>query len=119
AMNRAPLLALLFSLLSPPAVLAAEKDGTLDIYWIDSEGGGSTLIVTPTGESVLIDSGNPGLRDSRRIHRVATEVAKLRRIDHLLVTHFHIDHFGGAAELADLMGIVNVYDKGIPEKNPD
>ncbi|HEY6169015.1 MAG TPA: MBL fold metallo-hydrolase [Verrucomicrobiae bacterium] len=118
-MNRALLLALLLSLLPLPATLAGEKDGTLDIYWIDSEGGGSTLIVTPTGESALIDSGNPGLRDSRRILRVAKEVAGLKRIDHLLVTHFHIDHFGGAAELADLIGIVNVYDKGIPEKNPD
>ncbi|HEY0551998.1 MAG TPA: hypothetical protein VGF13_20520, partial [Verrucomicrobiae bacterium] len=63
---------------------AAEK--TLDIYWIDSEGGGSTLIVTPAGESVLIDSGNPGGRDAGRIHKTATEVAGLTRIDHYINT---------------------------------
>src|SRR5256885_15251550 len=98
---------------------AGKAEKTLDIYWIDSEGGGSTLIVTPTGESVLIDSGNPGGRDSGRIHKVATEVAKLRRIDHLITTHFHLDHFGGAAELSQLIPLGTIYDNGIPEHNPD
>ena len=82
------------------AFSAGAADRTLDIYWIDSEGGGSTLIVTPTGESVLIDAGNPGGRDAGRIHKVATEIAGLKRIDHFVTPHFHIDHFGGAAELA-------------------
>ncbi len=45
---------------------AGEKDGRLDIYWVDVEGGAATLIVTPAGESVLIDSGNPGYRDPKR-----------------------------------------------------
>lgn len=98
---------------------AGVADKTLDFYWIDSEGGGSTLIVTPAGESVLIDSGNPGGRDSGRIHKVVTEVAGLKQVDHLVTTHFHIDHFGGAAELARLVPIANVWDKGIPETNPD
>jgi competence protein ComEC len=92
---------------------------TLDVYWIDSEGGGSTLIVTPARESILIDTGNPGGRDSRRIHQVATTVAGISNIDHMVITHFHIDHFGGAAELAALMPIGQVYDHGIPEGNPD
>src|SRR6186997_392529 len=82
---------------------AGSNDGKLDIYWVDAEGGGATLIVTPTGESVLIDSGNPGGRDAGRIHKTATEVAGLKKIDHYVTTHFHIDHFGGAAELAALM----------------
>src|SRR5438067_13305348 len=98
---------------------AGQADKTLDLYWIDSEGGGSTLIVTPAGESVLIDSGNPGGRDSRRIHHVAAEVAGLRKIDYLVTTHFHTDHFGGAAELSKLMTVRAVYDNGIPEHNPD
>ncbi len=98
---------------------AGLADGSLDIYWVDSEGGGSTLIVTPAGESVLIDSGNPGGRDSARIHQLATKVAGLKRIDHYLSTHFHIDHFGGAAEVAQLMPIGTVYDNGIPPQNPD
>ena len=49
------------------AARAGQKDKTLDVYWIDSEGGGSTLIVTPNDESVLIDTGNPGGRDPGRI----------------------------------------------------
>lgn len=100
-------------------VFAGAADRTLDFYWIDSQGGGSTLIVTPGDESVLIDSGNPGGRDSARIHRVATEVAGLRQIDHLIVTHLHLDHFGGAAELAGLMPIRRVYDNGVPDRDPD
>jgi competence protein ComEC len=111
-------LSLLFACAALP-VFAGATDGTLDLYWIDSEGGGSTLIVTPAGESVLIDSGNPGGRDSGRIHKVATEAAKLTRIDHYITTHFHVDHFGGAAEQAALMPIVNVWDNGIPDADPD
>ena len=98
---------------------AGPQDKTLDIYWIDSEGGGSTLIVTPAGESILFDSGNAGVRDPGRIHRTAATVAGLRRIDHLVTTHLHTDHFGGAAELSRLMPIVNVYDNGVPEQSPD
>ena len=92
---------------------------TLDIYWIDSEGGGSTLIKTPAGESILIDSGNPGGRDSGRIFKVASEEAGLKQIDFLIVTHFHLDHFGGAAELSQKLPIKTIYDNGIPEQNPD
>ena len=103
----------------PHEASAGVEDGRLDIYWIDAEGGGATLIVTPAGESVLIDSGNPFERDPGRIHRVATERAKLKRIDHLVTTHFHVDHFGGAAELSALIPIGQVYDNGIPESNPD
>lgn len=110
-----PLLAALLAFALP----AAARDKTLDIYWIDSEGGGSTLMVTPAGESVLVDTGNPGGRDPQRIHRVATEMAGLKSIDHVVITHFHGDHFGGLAELATLMPIGAVYDKGVPEGSPD
>ncbi len=99
------------SLLQLPA-LAGQSDHRLDIYWIDSEGGGSTLIVTPTDESILIDTGNPGTRDSDRIVNVASKVAGLKKIDHLICTHYHIDHFGGASRLATLIPIGNVYDNG-------
>src|SRR6185295_11757048 len=105
--------------LLPVCARAGKADKTLDIYWIDVEGGGGTLIVTPEDESILIDTGNPGGRDSGRIHKVAKEVAGLKKIDHLVLTHFHIDHFGGAAELAQLMPIGTVHDKGIPETDPD
>ena len=98
---------------------AAPADKTLDIYWVDVEGGGGTLIVTPAGESVLIDSGNPGPRDAGRIHKAATEAAGLKRIDHYITTHFHVDHFGGASQLATLMPVGQVYDNGIPDADPD
>jgi glyoxylase-like metal-dependent hydrolase (beta-lactamase superfamily II) len=75
------------------AAESAKAERSLEIYWIDSEGGGSTLIVTPAGESVLIDSGNPGGRDSGRIV-AAAKAAGLTRIDHLIVTHLHVDHVG-------------------------
>ncbi|MHC4996333.1 MAG: ComEC/Rec2 family competence protein [Planctomycetota bacterium] len=92
--------------------------GTLDVYWVDVEGGAATLIVTPAGESVLIDTGNPGQRDAGRIHRVATEVAGLKQIDFLITTHYDRDHFGGAADLAKLMPIRHVYDNGPMSEGP-
>lgn len=98
---------------------ADEKTGTFDVYWVDVEGGGGTLMVTPAGESILIDAGMPGERDPGRIHKVATEVAGLKQIDHLITTHFHIDHFGGAAEVSQKMPVINVWDNGVPERNPD
>lgn len=101
------------------ASLAQAKDKTMDLYWIDSEGGGSTLMVTPEGESILVDTGNPGGRDAARIKQVATEVAGLKRIDHVIITHFHSDHFGGLSELAELMPVGTLYDKGVPEGSPD
>lgn len=115
----AALAAVVTSLSLSLSISAGPADGRLDIYWVDSMGGGSTLIVTPGGESVLIDSGNPGGRDATRIHRVATEVAGLRQIDHLIVTHWHTDHYGGAAELAALLPIQRTYDTGIPDRDPD
>jgi beta-lactamase superfamily II metal-dependent hydrolase len=106
-------------LLAGQSVQAGLEDQTLDIYWVDAEGGGATLIVTPQGESILIDSGNPGVRDPGRIHHAATTVARLKRIDHLIITHFHIDHFGGAAELAALLPIGTVWSNAVPEDSPD
>jgi beta-lactamase superfamily II metal-dependent hydrolase len=99
-------------------VLTRAQERSLDLYWIDVEGGAATLIVTPAGESILIDTGMPGQRDPGRIFKAAKE-AGLKQIDHLITTHFHIDHFGGAADLSALIPLVTVYDSGVPEKNPD
>src|SRR5215510_8459834 len=73
----------------------------LDIYVVDVEGGNATLIVSPQGESLLIDTGNAGaaVRDAERIMAAAND-AKLQHIDHLITTHWHGDHYGGMAELA-------------------
>ena len=110
---------LLAAVLMVCAMAPARGQGrSLEVYWIDVEGGAATLIVTPAGESVLIDTGYPDDRGAPRIHKVATEAAGLRRIDHLIVTHFHIDHFGGAVPLSKLMPIERVYDNGEPAPPP-
>ncbi len=96
----------------PHTAMAGSADGRLDIFWVDVEGGAATLIVTPQGESVLVDTGNPGRRDPQRIFDVAVKVAGLRKIDYLVTTHYHRDHFGGAATLAALLPIGVVYDNG-------
>jgi competence protein ComEC len=94
-------------------LLAGAGERGLDIYWIDVEGGAATLIVTPAGESVLVDAGNPGARDAGRIHEIARKTAGLERIDHVIVTHYHVDHFGGVAELAELMPLGTLWENGI------
>ncbi len=99
-------------------VHAGQKDRALDVYWIDSEGGGSTLIVTPNDESVLIDTGNPGGRDPARIV-AAVRAAGLTRLDYVLLTHFHVDHFGGGAEVAQQIPIGTIFQRAIPERDPD
>jgi beta-lactamase superfamily II metal-dependent hydrolase len=87
---------------------------TLDIYFIDVEGGAATLIVTPLGESILVDSGFPGDRDAGRIARVARDVAHLTAIDHYITTHWHRDHVGGIAKLVELIPVKRYYDHGLP-----
>lgn len=103
----------LFAALAAPASAAPPKG--LSIYFIDTEGGAATLIVTPAGESVLIDCGFPGARDAERIFKTAKE-AGLTAIDNLVITHWHIDHYGGVARLSDLMPVRKFYDHGIPDK---
>lgn len=98
---------------------ARGSDGQLRIYWIDTEGGAATLLVTPAGESILIDTGNPGFRDPERIAKLATREAGLKRIDHLIITHFHRDHFGGASTLSTMLPIGQVHDNGKFEGMPD
>ncbi len=98
------------------AARSADAKRGLDIYFIDTEGGAATLIVTPAGESVLIDNGNAGTRDAERIQKAATELAGLKAIDHLIITHWHSDHYGSTERLAKLLPIRNYYDRGIPDK---
>lgn len=86
---------------------------TLDIYFIDVEGGQSTLIATPAGESLLIDTGYGG-NDGRDANRIMTAVraAGLKQIDYLLITHFHPDHDGGVGALAKQIPIRTFIDHG-------
>src|SRR4029077_11390233 len=91
-------------------------DGVLEIDFIDVQGGAATLVVTPLGESVLIDSGWPGLndRDPKRIYHVLKDLAKRDRLDHLITTHWHTDHYGGVAGLAKMIPIDQFWDRGLP-----
>jgi competence protein ComEC len=93
------------------ATLAAQKN--LDIYWIDAEGGAATLIVTPAGQSLLVDTANRTSddRDAKRIMAVAQK-AGLKKIDFLLTTHFHGDHYGALDALNKLIPIDRFLDHG-------
>lgn len=101
-------------------VLAAQRGGAkpaLDIYWIDVEGGGATLIVSPSGQSLLVDTGwRKDDRDAKRISDVATK-AGLKKIDYLIITHFHADHVGGVGALAKLIPIDHFLDHGDTVEN--
>jgi competence protein ComEC len=105
-------LAFTFALATLALTRAGESDKKLDIFWIDTEGGAATLLVTPAGETVLIDCGNPGRRDADRVVKTITELAGRKQIDHLVTTHYHGDHFGGAIEVAKLLPIHNLWDNG-------
>ena len=100
-----------------PGVASSQTRGTqttLDIYVVDVEGGNAVLFVAPSGESVLIDSGNAGagaVRDAERIVAAAKD-AGLTKIDHLITTHYHGDHIGGLAELAARIPIMEFIDHG-------
>ncbi len=86
---------------------------TLEIYFIDVEGGQATLIVTPTGHSLLIDTGWRGFegRDAERIVQAA-KAAKIKQLDYVLITHYHRDHVGGVPQLADRMKVGTFVDHG-------
>jgi beta-lactamase superfamily II metal-dependent hydrolase len=95
------------------ALVAAQGQGTkpLDIYIVDTEGGKAALFVSPTGQSLLIDSGNPGGRDTDRLMEAIQE-AGLKQIDYLLTTHYHIDHIGGMQELVNRIPVGTFIDHG-------
>ena len=105
--------AFLLTLALAAAVGSAQSGSskTLDIYFIDTEGGHSTLYVAPTGESLLMDTGSPGGRDVARIMDVV-QVAGVKQIDHLILTHYHGDHVGGLEELATRIPIAHFIDHG-------
>jgi competence protein ComEC len=104
-----------FALLLASAQLHADAAQGLEIRWVDVEGGGATLIVTPAGEGVLIDCGYPNPRDAERIHK-ACVAAGLKQIDHFAVTHWHLDHYGSLSRLSKMIPILNYYNHGIPDE---
>src|SRR6185312_2561813 len=101
----------LFLLLAWTGAVQGAK--TLDLYFIDVEGGQATLAVAPSGQSLLIDTGYTGFggRDTVRIATAAKD-AGVKKIDTLLITHFHDDHVGGVANLLDRFQVVTFLDHG-------
>src|SRR5437762_5212143 len=93
---------------------------TVQIYFIDVEGGQATLFVTPTGQSLLIDTGWPGnnFRDADRIVAAARD-AGITKLDYVLITHYHDDHVGGAPQLAQRIAIGTFIDHGENRETTD
>jgi len=121
--RRLPRLALVFTALLCAAALAQPQSPAqkhLLIYCIDVEGGQSTLLVSPTGASLLVDTGWPGNdgRDAVRIQEAMRD-AGISRIDHLLITHFHVDHVGGVPELVKRVPIGEFLDHGPNREDSD
>lgn len=104
---------------APPAQVPAESDANtgLRFSFVDVEGGAATLIVTPAGESILIDSGFPGDRDAGRIADAARQMG-ITEIHHYVTTHYHTDHVGGIASLAKLIPVRATYGHRLPEPLP-
>jgi competence protein ComEC len=122
-MKRTALLALVAAalLIGAPSGPSAAPGQTLEVYFIDVEGGAATLMVTPAGESILVDSGWPREdgRDAKRIEQVARYPAGLSQIDHYVTTHWHTDHYGGIEQLTKLMPVRRFWDRGIPAQATD
>jgi beta-lactamase superfamily II metal-dependent hydrolase len=100
----------LFVLLVATLAYAAKN---LEIYSIDVEGGQATLFVSPSGESMLVDTGWPGFnkRDADRIAAAAKD-AGVKKIDYLVITHYHSDHVGGVPQIAEKMPVHTFVDHG-------
>jgi beta-lactamase superfamily II metal-dependent hydrolase len=102
--------ALTIALAAVPFAQTPSSKG-LQVYVIDTEGGKSALWITPSGQTVLIDSGNPGGRDTDRLME-AIKDAGVTKIDYLVTTHYHVDHVGGMQELAKRIPIGTFVDHG-------
>jgi len=102
---------LAFLLLLTAALTLSARN--LEVFFVDVEGGKATLIVSPSGESLLIDAGYDGFnnRDANRIAEAA-RLAGVTRIDNLVITHYHGDHVGGVRQLAAKLPITNFFDHG-------
>jgi beta-lactamase superfamily II metal-dependent hydrolase len=109
------------AVLALPAPSGAQAGRPLDLFFVDTEGGAATLMVMPSGESILVDSGWPREdgRDAKRIEHVARYVAGVRQIDHYVTTHWHTDHYGGIEYLSKLMPVRHYWDHGIPSAAED
>jgi beta-lactamase superfamily II metal-dependent hydrolase len=93
------------------SALTAAK--TLDIYVVDVEGGKAQLLISPSGQSMLLDAGNPGSngRDANRIVE-ACKAAGVQKLDYMVVTHYDGDHVGNVPALLERMPVATFVDHG-------
>jgi beta-lactamase superfamily II metal-dependent hydrolase len=82
-----------------------------DMYFVDTEGGLSALYVSPSGETMLLDTGNPGDRDLNRILGVLKD-AGVKQIDYMVITHYHVDHVGSYQALYEKIPMKHFIDHG-------
>src|SRR5579864_9509277 len=112
---------LLLTLVLSGLALPIPHSRPFQIYFIDVEGGQSTLVVSPSGQSLLIDTGysNFSGRDADRILAVA-KMSHVKHIDAVLITHHHADHEGGVPNLLERFTVGTFYDHGPSvEASPD
>jgi len=102
------------------AVSSDAPQKALHAFFVDVEGGQATLFVTPTGQSLLVDTGWPG-NDGRDADRIvaAAKKAGVSKIDYVVITHFHADHVGGLPQLAARIPIGTVIDHGDNRESTD
>jgi competence protein ComEC len=100
--------------------LSFAQTKNLQIYFIDVEGGQATLLVAPSGQSLLVDTGWPGNnnRDANRISE-ALKDAGLKQIDYVLITHYHTDHVGGMPQLIQQVKVREFIDHGPNQENDE
>jgi beta-lactamase superfamily II metal-dependent hydrolase len=115
-------LVLLFAIALPAAK-------TLDVYVVDADGGKAMLVVTPSGQCMVMDAGyagyindtsqviQPNDLDADRIIRVV-KLAKVKQIDYLVVSHYHNDHAENVPKFVAKVGIPvrNFVDHGPPQE---
>ena len=85
-------LAFLLPFLLAPPLWAGD---TLDIYCVDTEGGKAVVLLSPAGESMLIDGGFRTMED-RDLDRIVEVVrtAGIKQFDYVVTTHYDSDHVG-------------------------
>src|SRR5712692_1003884 len=115
--QRRLLLALALAFFASYEIARTQPTKGLDVYFVDVEGGQATLFVSPSGQSMLVDAGNPGDRDADRLVAVAKQ-AGLRQIDYMVTTHYDGDHHGGVKDVSTRMPIRQFVDHGPRVQDP-
>ncbi len=92
--------------------------GTFDMYVVDTEGGKALLLISPSGQSMLVDAGFPGFngRDAIRIAEAA-KAAGVTKFDWLVVTHYDVDHVGNVPDTVARVPAAAFVDHGPPVVN--